>query len=324
MPEGHGRGLSVGLLAAGAHPVSSAVVRLESDGEAVVQVGSTEMGQGQRTAFAQIAAEVLAMPAERVRCLGTDTQFTPYDRSTGASRSTTLAGLAVQRAAQEIREDLVEIARSIWPDADEAPELRDGAAWCRGESRTYPELVAKRFGLSGGQLIGEGGVHPSGTGSYAEGPVFWEVCVAAAEVSVDRETGKVRVEKTATVADVGRAINPQLVERQDEGATMQGIGNALFEEMTYQEGLLLNDNLLEYRIPSMEDLPSESSCIIVENGDGPGPFGAKGCGEGAFAGVIGAIATAVADAGVPVNALPLTPERVWRSIGQASQEEVGS
>ena len=324
LPEGHGRGLSVGLLAAGAHPVSSAVVRLESDGEAVVQVGSTEMGQGQRTAFAQIAAEVLAMPAERVRCLGTDTQFTPYDRSTGASRSTTLAGLAVQRAAQEIRDDLIDIARSVWPEAEEEPELRDGAAWYRGESRSYPQLVAVRFGLSGGQLIGEGGVHPRGTGSYAEGPVFWEVCVAAAEVSVDRDTGKVTVEKTATVADVGRAINPQLVERQDEGATMQGIGNALFEEMAYADGLLLNDNLLEYRIPSMEDLPTESSCIIVENGDGPGPFGAKGCGEGAFAGVIGAVATAVADAGVPVNALPLTPERVWRSIGQTSQQEVGS
>jgi CO/xanthine dehydrogenase Mo-binding subunit len=324
LPAGHGRGLSVGLLAAGAHPVSSAVVRLESDGEAVVLVGSTEMGQGQRTAFAQIAAEVLGMPAERVRCLGTDTQFTPYDRSTGASRSTTLAGLAVQRAAQEVRDDLIDIARSIWPEATEEPVLRDGAAWSGEDSRTFPQLVAKRFGLSGGQLIGEGGVHPAGTGSYAEGPVFWEVCVAAAEVSVDAETGAVRVVRTATVADVGRAINPQLVERQDEGATMQGIGNALFEEMAFQDGLLVNDNLLEYRIPSMEDLPTESSCIIVENGDGPGPFGAKGCGEGAFAGVIGAIATAVADAGVPVKALPLTPERVWRSIRQAKQEEVGS
>jgi CO/xanthine dehydrogenase Mo-binding subunit len=321
LPEGHGRGLSVGLLAAGAHPVSSAVVRLESDGEAIVQVGSTEMGQGQRTAFAQITAETLSMATERVRCLGTDTQFTPYDRSTGASRSTTLAGLAVQRAAQEVRDDLMEIARGIWPEASAEPVLRDGAAWSGADSRTYPQLIANRFGLSGGQLIGEGGVHPKGTGSYAEGPVFWEVCVAAAEVSVDRDTGKVTVERTATVADVGKAINPQLVERQDEGATMQGIGNALFEELSYQDGLLLNDNLLEYRVPSMEDLPGSSSCIIVENGDGPGPFGAKGCGEGAFAGVIGAIATAVADSGVPVTALPLTPERVWRSIRRSSEEE---
>jgi CO/xanthine dehydrogenase Mo-binding subunit len=126
------------------------------------------------------------------------------------------------------------------------------------------------------------------------------------------------------VADVGKAINPQLIERQDEGATMQGIGNALFEEMSYQDGLLLNDNLLEYRVPSTLDLPATSSCIIVENGDGPGPFGAKGCGEGAFAGVIGAIATAVANAGVPVEVLPLTPERVWRNIDRSRQEEVRS
>jgi CO/xanthine dehydrogenase Mo-binding subunit len=309
-----GRGISVGLLAAGAHPVSSAVVRMEADGTAAVLVGSTELGQGQRTAFAQIAGEVLAMPAERVTCRGTDTEFTPYDRSTGASRSTTLAGLAVQRAADAVRADLLSIAASIWPDDPDAIELRDGAAWCGHETQTYPELIARRFGLSGGQLIGEGGVHPEGTGSYAEGPVFWEVCVGAAEVDVDRETGVVRVRRTATIADVGTAINPQLVERQDEGATMQGIGNALFEEMVFGDGVLLNDNLLEYRVPSLADLPAESICVIVENADGPGPFGAKGCGEGAFAGIIGAIATAVADAGVPVNELPLTPERVWRAI----------
>lgn len=311
---GTGRGVSVGLLAAGAHPVSSAVVRMEADGTAVVLVGSTEVGQGQRTAFAQIAGEVLAMPAERITCQGTDTQFTPYDRSTGASRSTTLAGLAVQRAAAAVRDDLLEIAATVWPGDPAAIDLRDGAAWHGDESRTYPELIATRFGLSGGQLIGEGGVHPEGTGSYAEGPVFWEVCIGAAEVAVDRQTGVVEVIRTATIADVGTAINPQLVERQDEGATMQGIGNALFEELVFSDGVLLNDNLLEYRVPSLADLPAESTCVIVENADGPGPFGAKGCGEGALAGIVAAIATAVADAGVPVHELPLTPERVWRAI----------
>jgi CO/xanthine dehydrogenase Mo-binding subunit len=319
---GTGRGVSVGLLAAGAHPVSSAIVRLEADGEATVLVGSTEMGQGQRTAFAQIAAEVLGMAAEHVRCQGTDTRFTPYDRSTGASRSTTLAGLAVQRAAAEVRADLLAIARKVWPDADESDiELRDGAAWWRDERCTFRELIARRFGLSGGQLIGEGGVHPEGSGSYAEGPVFWEVCIAAAEVHLDRETGAVTVRRTATVADVGRAINPQLVERQDEGATMQGIGNALFEELVYRDGLLLNDSLLEYRVPSIADLPAVSACVVVENEDGPGPFGAKGCGEGAFAGVIAAIATAVADAGVPMHELPLTPERVWRRIRELEEDQ---
>lgn len=313
-----GRGVSVGLLAAGAHPVSSAVVRMEADGEVGVLVGSTEIGQGQRTAFAQIAGEVLAVPAEQVRCQGTDTRYTPYDRSTGASRSTTLAGLAVMRAAERVREDLLDIARQVWPDAA-VIDLRDGAAWNGDERRTYPELIARRFGFAGGQLIGEGDVHPEGSGSYAEGPVFWEICMGAAEVHVDRETGQVTVRRTASVADVGRAINPQLVERQDDGATMQGLGNALFEEMVYVDGQLQNDTLLDYRIPTIEDLPEHSTCVIVENEDGPGPFGAKGCGEGALAGVIGAIATAVADAGIPVTELPLTPERVWRRIQEEKE-----
>jgi CO/xanthine dehydrogenase Mo-binding subunit len=292
-----GRGVSVGLLAAGAHPVSSAVCRLEADGRVVVLVGTTEMGQGPRTAFAQIAAEELGIDSDRVTVRGADTRFTPYDRSTGASRSTTIAGLAVQRAAADIRRQLERIAGTDEVDPGE-----------------YLALMRKHFGFAGGELIGRGEVTPVGSGSYAEGPVFWEVCVGAAEVEVDPETGFVRVRRTATAADVGRAINPQLVERQDEGATLQGIGNALFEEMVYEQGLLLNDTLLDYRVPSFEDLPDQMTCVIVENEDGPGPYGAKGCGEGALAAVPAAIVNALADAGVPMSELPLTPERVWRRI----------
>jgi CO/xanthine dehydrogenase Mo-binding subunit len=297
-----GRGVSVGLLAAGAHPVSTATVRLESDGTAVVLVGTTEKGQGARTVMAQIAAEELRLPLERVRVQGTDTRFTPYDRSTGASRSTTLAGLAVQRAARSVYEQLAEIA-----DGEPSPD-------------DYGVLMRRRFGFAGGELIGTGEVRPSGTGSYAEGPVFWEVCVGGAEVEVDPETGVVRVLRTATIADVGKAINPKLVERQDEGATLQGIGNALFEELVWIDGQLANGTLLEYRIPTVHDVPDEMSCIIVENADGPGPYGAKGCGEGALAAVPAAIVNALADAGVPMNELPLTPERVWRRIQELKKE----
>jgi CO/xanthine dehydrogenase Mo-binding subunit len=302
-PPLSGRGLSVGLLAAGAHPVSSAVGRLEADGRIVVLVGTTEMGQGPRTAFAQIAAEELGIDSDWVTVRGADTRFTPYDRSTGASRSTTIAGLAVQRAAADIRAQLEQIAGTSEITADD-----------------YLDLMRKHFGFAGGELIGRGEVVPQGTGSYAEGPVFWEVCVGAAEVQVDPETGFVHVRRTATAADVGRAINPQLVERQDEGATLQGIGNALFEEMVYEDALLLNDSLLDYRIPSFEDLPDEMTCVIVENEDGPGPYGAKGCGEGALAAVPAAIVNALADAGVPMNELPLTPERVWRRIQELKKE----
>jgi CO/xanthine dehydrogenase Mo-binding subunit len=325
-----GRGVSVGLLAAGAHPVSRASVRLCSDGSADVYVGTTEMGQGPRTVMAQIAAEELCVSSEQVRVHGADTRFTPYDRSTGASRSTTVAGLAVKRAAEAVAGRLRETAGELWDVDGELVELRDGRASFAGEEISFPDLIAKRFGFRGGEIIEGGEVRPRGgdTGSYAEGPHFWEVCVAGAEVQVDPDTGVITVLRTATVADVGKAINPQLVERQDEGATLQGIGNALFEEMRLVDGEVVNDNLLEYRIPRIADLPASMRTIVVENADGPGPYGAKGCGEGALAAVPAAIVCALADAGVPMNELPLTPERVWSQIqaqrpGTASDHDEG-
>jgi len=300
-PPWVGRGLSVGLLAAGAHPVSIATCRMEADGSVTLLVGTTEVGQGARTVMAQVAAEVLGIPPERVRMQQTDTRYTPYDRSTGASRSTTVAGLAVKRAAEDLRARLAEIAGGD-PDPGQ-----------------YVALMRRHFGFAGGELIGRGEVHPEGSGSYAEGPVFWEVAVGGAEVEVDPETGVVRVLRTVSCADVGRAINPGFVERQDEGATLQGIGAGLFEELVLTDGAIANDTLLDYRVPTAEDVPASMACVIVENEDGPGPFGAKGCGEGGLAAIASAIATAVADAGVPVNHLPLTPERVWRAIQERGE-----
>ena len=318
-----GRGVSVGLLAAGAHPVSRASVRLCSDGSAHVYVGTTELGQGPRTVMAQIAAEELGLSSELVRVYGADTRFTPYDRSTGASRSTTIAGLAVKRAADAVGERLRETAGELWDVDPSLVELVDGSATFADDEISFPDLIARRFGFRGGEIIEGGEVRPTGggTGSYAEGPHFWEVCVAAAEIEVDPSTGVVSVLRTATVADVGKAINPQLVERQDEGATLQGIGNALFEEMRFEGGQVVNDTLLDYRVPRITDLPHAMTSIIVENGDGPGPYGAKGCGEGAVAAVPAAIVCALADAGVPMYELPLTPERVWRRIQDMSESK---
>jgi CO/xanthine dehydrogenase Mo-binding subunit len=320
-----GRGVSVGLLAAGAHPVSLATVRMGPDGSVTVLVGTTEVGQGARTVMAQIAAGVLHAPTDKVVVRGTDTRYTPYDRSTGASRSTTVAGLAVLRAAQSVLDALLETAAARLEAPPSLLRTAEGRIEDEGgRSMTHAELVRARFGFDGGELIGHGRVQPEGgSGSYAEGPVFWEVCVAGAEVEVDLETGIVTVLRTSTVADVGKAINPQLVTRQDEGATLQGLGNALFEEMHFApDGMLLNDTLLGYRIPAFRDVPATMRCSIVENGDGPGPFGAKGCGEGALAAVPAAIVNALADAGVPMNALPLTPERVWRRIQELKTQEV--
>lgn len=320
-----GRGVSVGLLAAGANPVSTAAIRLQADGTAVLLVSTTEMGQGARTVFTQIAAEELALLPDRIRVMGADTQFTPYDRSTGASRSTTLAGKAVQRAAVALREQLLDIAAGVWGLPRVALSVRDGAVWHETESLSYPALIARHFGMPGGELIGRGEVRPEwGTGSYAEGPVFWEVCVGGAEVALDPETGRIHVRRLASVADVGKAINPQLVEAQDEGACLQGLGNALFEEMLFENGVLVNGSLLEYRVPTTADVPDEFRSIIVENADGPGPYGAKGVGEGALAGVLGAIVNALADLGMEMRELPLTPERIWRRLKELAGQGRGS
>jgi CO/xanthine dehydrogenase Mo-binding subunit len=318
-PEGiTGRGMSVGLLAAGAHPVSTAVVRMEADGGVTLLVSSTEVGQGARTVFSQIVAEELALPVGSVRVLGGDTRVTPYDRSTGASRSTTLAGLAVQRAAADIRDQLLSIASRLFTLPEEALEMRAAAVWHEGESIPYPDLIKAHFGMVGGELIGRGEVRPEqGSGSYAEGPVFWEVCIGGAEVAVDPETGRVTVRKAVSVADVGTALNPRLVEAQEMGGAMQGIGNALYEEMLFDAtGTLQNATLYEYHVPTIADMPEQFVSNIVENQDGPGPYGAKGVGEGALAGVAAAIATALADAGVVIDELPATPERVWRALNR--------
>jgi CO/xanthine dehydrogenase Mo-binding subunit len=319
-----GRGVSVGLLAAGANPVSTAAIRLQADGTAVLLVSTTEMGQGARTVFTQIAAEELALRPERIRVMGADTQFTPYDRSTGASRSTTLAGKAVLRAAADVRGQLLDIAAGVWGLPRSALAIRDGAVWHETESLSFPTLIARHFGMPGGEMIGRGEVRPErGTGSYAEGPVFWEVCVGGAEVALDPETGRIHLRRLASVADVGKAINPQLVEAQDEGACLQGVGNALFEEMLFEDGVLVNGSLLEYRVPTTADMPDEFRSIIVENADGPGPYGAKGVGEGALAGVVGAIVTALADLGVEMYDLPLSPERVWRRLRELEAQGKG-
>lgn len=316
-PANVGRGVSVGVLAAGAHPVSTAFTRMEADGKVVVYVSSTDMGQGARTVFGQIVAEELALSLDQVRVMGGDTAVTPYDRSTGASRSTTLAGMAVKRSGEELREQLFDIASQKLGLPPQALEMRDGAIWHEDESLTYPDLIKSHFGMVGGELIGRGEVKPaSGSGSYAEGPVFWEVCVAGIELEVDPDTGKIELRKTATVADVGKAINPKQVETQEMGGLMQGLGNAIYEEMLFDpySGQLTNSSLFDYHIPTMLDLPDSHRSTIVENADGPGPYGCKGVGEGALAGAIGAVATALGDLGIDLRELPATPERVWNAM----------
>ncbi len=311
-----GIGFACSVTNSGASPTSTSLARLHADGSATIYIGSAEMGQGSRSAMAQIAAEELRIPYEKVRVIGSDTDAVPFDRSTGSSRSTTLMGLAVHDAAVDIREQVIRLAAEYFETFPEQLETEDEKVTFKGETVTFAALVRDMFGGSGGELIGRGYVtpkHPSGR--LRMDPVFWEVSIGAAEIEVDTATGELRLLRYYSASDPGKAINPKQVEGQDEGAAMQAIGHTLFEEMLYEDGQLLNPNLIDYRVPIFTDLPEVFETVLIENGDGPGPYGAKGVGEGGIVAVAPAVANALFNAtGVRVKDLPLTPERIWRAL----------
>jgi CO/xanthine dehydrogenase Mo-binding subunit/aerobic-type carbon monoxide dehydrogenase small subunit (CoxS/CutS family) len=311
-----GRGIAAMLKASIAPSVSQAMVRLHADGSVTVLASAVEMGQGARTMLTQIAAEVLAVPIARVTVATPDTAITPYDQTTSSSRSTAMTGRAVMEAAEDVRDQLFRVAAPHVGAPVRELRLEDGAVVAGAGRLTYPEVLALRFGMTGGELIGRGIVAPGRTAAPLGGSTpFWEIAVGAAEISLDEETGAIRVERYVSVADVGRAINPLILEGQDEGAVMQGIGHTLLEEMVYEEGHLLNGTLLIYRVPRAEDVPTNLECRFVQNADGSGPFGAKGAGEGSLIPVSPAIANALARlTGIRLRELPLTPERVWRAL----------
>jgi CO/xanthine dehydrogenase Mo-binding subunit len=312
--KGAALGMGCAITNAGATPVSVALIRMQSDGIANIAAGSTEMGQGVRTTLTQIAAEELTLPMEQFRVAGADTKVTPYDSSTGSSRSTTLMGTAVQKAARDLKQQFIRIAADAVGAKPSQMQVVDGALIC-GESRlTFKEAFERRFGKgSGGEMIGRGEAGPEITGNKL--PVFWEVGMGASEVDIDRETGEVKLKKFISVADVGKAIHPEHCVAQEEGAAMQGIGHTFFEQLIYDNGQLINPNLVDYKIPTFSDVPEEFHTVLVENGDGPGPFGVRGMAEGGILSVAPSVCNAIDRAtGVRIRDLPLTPERVWRAL----------
>ncbi len=299
--------------AGGQRPVSASLVRLQVDGSVMILAGSTEMGQGVRTVLSQIVAEELSIPLEMLRLVGADTTVTPYDHSTGASRSTTLMGLAVQRAARDLKEQLLRIGAKAFRVRTNKVRIEEGAL-VFGESRlSFQEALEHRFGAVAGELIGRGYVGPE-VADFSF-PVLWEVGMGTAELDVERETGEISIRSYISLADVGKAIHPSQCIGQEEGAAMMGIGHTLFEQMVYEGGQLVNPNLVDYRVPTFADLPREFHTILVENGDGPGPHGSRGMGEGGIFSVAPAVTNALYRAtGVQICDLPLVPERVWRAL----------
>jgi CO/xanthine dehydrogenase Mo-binding subunit len=320
LPIKTGRGLGCNLSGVGSSATSTAIVRLHVDGTVTVFAGTTEIGQGSRGVLAQIASQELQVPFEHISMVSSDTGVVPYDRSTGSSRSTTMMGLAVQGAAKEVKDQLIELAALHFDCPPEELSAEDGLVIRADESVAYGALIEEEFGARAGELLGRGYVTPRrDNGRLRQSPAFWEIGIAAAEIEVDTETGVIRIPHYVSVADVGVAINPQQCEGQDEGASMQGLGHTLFEEMVYADGQLLNPNLVDYKVPTFADLPANLETQMIENHDGPGPFGAKGLGEGGIVSAAPSVANALFQAtGVRIKDLPLTPERVWRALRDAA------
>ena len=324
-----GKGLAVAIKSTTTPTTSSASVRLNADGSAVLLTSSVEIGQGLLTSMAQIVGEELGLPFERVTVSSPDTDLTPYDKSTSSSRTTFHMGQAAQQAARDVKNQLFDVAAKKLEARIEDLELRDGTVFVRGvpdKKISIAEIFKTRFGSTVGSMFGgycfktAGGLDPkTGKGKAA---AFWFFSACGAEVEVDIETGKVRVLKTVTAVDVGHAIHPKQCGLQNEGSLLSGMGSALFEEMVYDKGQPINSNFLEYMLPSLEDHPQEFQSILVETPHPDGPFGAKGVGEAALPPVAPAIGNAIANAlgGIRIRDLPIKPDKLVAAL-QAEKEK---
>jgi CO/xanthine dehydrogenase Mo-binding subunit/aerobic-type carbon monoxide dehydrogenase small subunit (CoxS/CutS family) len=300
-------------LGGGLPDTAGAAVDLTEDGSAVVRIGAAEIGQGLVVIAAQIAAEVLGVPYERVQLVVGDTARTPDGGPTTASRQTFITGNAVRYAALKIREQLtaaVAEALDVPPDALSFSEGR--VTTPDGRDVSLVEAIALAQG-EGRPLSAEHVYQPPATtplGEPGDDHFAYGFATQAALVEVDTRTGRVEVLRVVAAHDVGRAINPQAIAGQLEGGVAMGMGFALSEELVVKEGVVQNANLARYRIPRIGRMP-EVVPIIVEAATSEGPFGAKGVGEITSIPTAPAIINAIhAAAGARITELPATPERV--------------
>ncbi len=309
---------------------SSAILKMEDGGSLTVLAGGTEIGAGQRTTLSQIAAEALSVPMEKINIALSDTLTSPYDWSTDASRTTYNTGNAILRAAAEVREKLLGIAGEMLEVGPEDLEMTNGEVCVRGapdRRLSYADVVTYGLYVNGGVILGKGSsfdpppYDPPGD-LQVEGWHFISrpaliFGTQIAEVEVDAETGQVEIIAIHSAHEVGKAINPAGCEGQIEGAASMAVGWLLTEEMAFENGVVTNPTLLDYKIPVAQDMPEVHS-VLVEDPDPTGPFGAKGIGEPALVATAAAVANAIRDAiGVRMHDMPFTPERVLAALGRS-------
>jgi CO/xanthine dehydrogenase Mo-binding subunit len=317
-PIVRGKGLSCTIKSTVTPSTSIAVVNLNDTGSLNVLTSSVEMGQGQKTAHAILAAERLGIPLEKVVVVSPDTDVTPYDQQSSSSRTTYAGGAAVQLAVDDVRAQLVRIGAGLLGVAEDAVEIVEG--WVRTKAAPhrgleFGEVVRKS---RSGNLVGRGTFQTKGQLDPETGQgvasAHWNQAAAAAEVEVDLETGKVRLLRYHGASYPGRVVNRVQAELQLEGNVGFGVSQALFEEMVFDNGQLQNATLADYMLTSTLDMPPELVVHILEN---PERDDIHGIGETSLPPVMAAIGNAVFHAtGVRVKDLPITPEKVLRGLGE--------
>ena len=321
-----GRGIASGMMSYGRmvflHDTSRSYVSVEMDGSVTVRAGVQDIGGGQVSSLCQIAAEVLGVPLEDVRAYFGDTALTPLAGTTTATRQLYMSGNATLTAAQEVRRTLLKKAGEMMGLDPERLDLVDReAADTQGTEKRLSLTDVIRACASDGLPLYNVALFKAPFRTISqfkqiEGQIFPDFTYGthAVELAVDEETGKVEVLKLIACYDVGRAINRLSAEGQLEGGAVYGMGYGLTEEVIIEKGVVKTPSFSEYLLPTSMDAP-EVETIMLESGDGVGPFGAKGIGEPSLNSIAPAIANAVCDAvGVRILDLPLTPEKILKAI----------
>ncbi len=306
--EGTGRGVACGFWRGGVGS-SAAHINVNADGSIILVVGSTDL-TGSRTSLAQMVAEEFGISFDGVTVVTGDTDTAPYSDIGAGSRTTHQMGTAVVRACQDAKDQLIRKAANQLKVQPQELEFVQGRIQLKGipdKSITLASLARSSISTAGSGPI-------TGRGSVAMPQPVPMFAVQAADVEVDKETGKVKILSFAVAQDVGLAINPTLVEGQMQGAISQGIGWALWEDYVFSEGVMQNANLLDYRMPTATDVPFIEP-LLVEVSSATGPFGIRGVGEPPIIPSLAAIANAIHSAtGVRIKELPMNPEAVFRVL----------
>lgn len=321
-----GRGIASGMTSYGRmvflHDTSRSHVSIEMDGSVIIRAGIQDIGGGQASSLCQIAAEVFGVPLEDIQIYIADTALTPFAGTTTATRQLYMSGNATLMAAQEVRKVLIKKAGEILGLDPERLDLVDREVIDReGTGKGLPLKEVVKACASDGLPLYHVALFKAPFRNVAqferiEGQVFPDFTFGThgAEVAVDEETGKVQLLRLISSFDVGRAINRLSVEGQIEGGAIYGMGYGLTEEVILHQGITVTPSFSEYLLPTSMDVP-ELETILIESGDGVGPFGAKGIGEPSVCSVAPAICNAVYDAiGVRIYDLPLTPEKILKAI----------